>query len=106
MTQQTVRIEERGAVAVVTLDRPEKLNAMDEPMIAALGGYFSALADRPDVRVVILRAEGRAFCAGLDLGGWPRDEHAGPCAQAITGCGQRRIACITRAIIRWVRQVW
>ncbi|MBC7492173.1 MAG: enoyl-CoA hydratase/isomerase family protein [Novosphingobium sp.] len=98
MTQQTVRIEERGAVAVVTLDRPEKLNAMDEPMIAALGGYFSALADRPDVRVVILRAEGRAFCAGLDLGGWPRDENAG--AIHHTWRTQRMIARVMQAMRR------
>lgn len=98
MTQQSVRIEERGAVAVVTLDRPEKLNAMDEPMIAALGGYFTALADRPEVRVVILRAEGRAFCAGLDLGGWPRDERASPVHH--TWRTQRMIARVMQAMRR------
>jgi enoyl-CoA hydratase/carnithine racemase len=96
MTQQPVRIEERGAVAVVTLDRPEKLNAMDEPMIAALGGYFTALADRPDVRVVILRAQGRAFCAGLDLTGWPREEGAGLVHQ--TWRTQRMIARVMQAM--------
>ena len=67
-------ITTQGAVETVTLNRPEALNAMDEPMIMALQDYFRGLQDRHAVRVVILRAEGRAFCAGLDLKGWsPRE---------------------------------
>ena len=102
MTQQPVRIEEHGAVAVVSLDRPEKLNAMDEPMIAALGTYFTELCDRPEIRVVVLRAEGRAFCAGLDLGGWPRPKDTGDDAGAIhhTWRTQRMIARVMQAMRR------
>ena len=103
MTEQPVRIEERGAVAVVTLDRPEKLNAMDEPMIAALGAYFTGLCDRPEVRVVVLRAEGRAFCAGLDFGGWPRADGAGPIHH--TWRTQRMIARVMQAMRRCLQPV-
>ncbi len=69
-----IQVTTDGAVETVTLNRPAALNAMDEPMIGMLQQYFRSLAEQHHVRVVILRAEGRAFCAGLDLKGWtPRD---------------------------------
>ena len=64
---EPVVIEARGAIEIVTLNRPDRLNAMNADLIAALDGYFRTLCDRLDVRVVILRGAGRAFCAGLDL---------------------------------------
>jgi enoyl-CoA hydratase/carnithine racemase len=101
-----IRITSRGQVETVTLNRPEALNAMDEPMILALQDYFRTLADRPQVRVVILNAEGRAFCAGLDLKGWaPREGdsavHGGwrtqraiaTVMQLMRSCPQPVIAC-------------
>jgi enoyl-CoA hydratase/carnithine racemase len=63
-------IESEGQVETVTLNRPERLNAMDEALIYGLQDYFRGLHDRTDVRIVILKAAGRAFCAGLDLGSW------------------------------------
>lgn len=60
-------IEKRGAVDWVTLDRPERLNALDASLIAALSQYFGDLARNRETRVVVLRGAGRAFCAGLDL---------------------------------------
>ena len=56
-----------GHVATVTLNRPEKRNALTTGMIARLHAELEPLAADGDVRVVILRAEGNAFCAGLDL---------------------------------------
>lgn len=72
-------VEARGQVEVVTLNRPERLNAMNHGLIMALQDYFRGLHERLDVRVVILRGAGRAFCAGLDLtpGSWPVDPGAG-----------------------------
>lgn len=72
-------VETRGAIEIVTLNRPEKLNAMNASLIAALDGYFRGLQDRLEIRVVILRGEGRAFCAGLDLrpDSWPVDPGSG-----------------------------
>lgn len=65
-----ILICEEGQVASITLNRPERLNAMDEELIAALDAYFRALHDRHDIRIVVLKAAGRAFCAGLDLEAW------------------------------------
>jgi enoyl-CoA hydratase/carnithine racemase len=49
------------------LARPAKLNALDVKMFEALAGTGSALAERVDIRAVVLTGEGRAFCAGIDL---------------------------------------
>ena len=65
--QDILDIQQDGGVLRLTMNRPERLNTMNEPLIAALLNYFTALAARPEVRVVVLRGEGRAFCAGLDL---------------------------------------
>ena len=67
MTFQTIRVEGRGPVEIVTLDRPAALNALSEQLVGELGDYVCALKHRRDVRVVILRGEGRSFCAGLDI---------------------------------------
>lgn len=73
MTDTNILIEQRGDIEIVSLNRPHKLNALDVPMTFALRDYFRDLHDREEVRAVILRAEGRAFCAGLDLVGWEND---------------------------------
>lgn len=60
-------IERRGGIEIATLNRPDSLNALNEALTQELNDYFAGLADRLDVRVVILRGAGRAFCAGLDI---------------------------------------
>jgi enoyl-CoA hydratase/carnithine racemase len=67
MTYQTLAIERRGAAEWVTLNRPERLNAIDTAMTAELSHYFGALCENREVRVVVLRGAGRSFCAGMDL---------------------------------------
>lgn len=71
---QNILVEQRDAIEIVTLNRPDALNALSVDMVSDLTAYFEGLQTRTDVRVVILRAEGRAFCAGLDLKGWERPE--------------------------------
>jgi len=61
-----VTIDEHG-VADVALARPEKMNALDRAMFEALADTLKRLADEPGLRAVVLRGEGRAFCAGLDM---------------------------------------
>lgn len=62
-----VLIERRDHVAVLTLNRPDRLNAISGPMLAALSeGLLEADAD-PGVRCIVLTGAGRGFCAGLDL---------------------------------------
>jgi methylglutaconyl-CoA hydratase len=64
---ETVVVERNGPVAVVTLNRPDRHNAMTPTMIKELAAVFTALSDDGDARVVILTGQGRSFCAGADL---------------------------------------
>jgi enoyl-CoA hydratase/carnithine racemase len=70
-----------GHVAVLTIDRPEKRNAMTAAMWAALPAVLASLADDPGVRVLIVTGAGPSFCAGADIsdllgGGDPDDPMA------------------------------
>lgn len=58
--------DERG-VATLTLNRPQQFNALSQEMMAALQTEFEALADDESVRVVVIGAQGKAFCPGHDL---------------------------------------
>lgn len=59
-------IDDRG-VATITLNRPERLNAINMAMRDLLWTYLLACRDTPDVRVIVFRGEGRAFSAGADI---------------------------------------
>lgn len=59
-------VDDRG-VATITLQRPDAANALHQPLADALVGIVESIAARDDVRVVVLRAEGRFFCAGGDV---------------------------------------
>lgn len=69
MTTTGVTVERDGAVTTVRFARPERLNALDVPALESLAGTLEAAAADDTVRVVVLAGEGRAFCAGADLGG-------------------------------------
>ncbi|GIW44925.1 MAG: enoyl-CoA hydratase [Candidatus Binatia bacterium] len=66
MEFQNIRLD-HGTVARVTLSRPERRNALSLAMMRELIDAFEFLAEREDTRVVVLAAEGPAFCAGHDL---------------------------------------
>ena len=61
----TLKAERHGAIAVLTLARPKKRNALDETMVAGIEAFFSSLPD--DIRAVVLAGAGDHFSAGLDL---------------------------------------
>ncbi len=63
----TVTVETRGAVTVVTIDRPEARNAVDRPTAALLANAFRAFDAAPDQSVAVLTGAGGTFCAGADL---------------------------------------
>jgi len=65
-----VTVQVDGGVADVRLNRPDKLNALDNDMFAALVDAGAKLARDATVRAVVLSGEGRAFCAGLDFSGF------------------------------------
>ena len=66
MTSDRLTLTMADGVAEVALNRPDKLNAMDEAMFEALSEAGNDLAGEKRLRAVILRGEGRGFCAGLD----------------------------------------
>jgi methylglutaconyl-CoA hydratase len=67
MNLQRITVTADGHVARVTLNRPDVRNAFDDATIVELTAAFRALADDASVRVIILAANGPAFCAGGDL---------------------------------------
>ena len=67
MAEEVLKIVHEGPVAWVTLNRPERLNALNRALSQALLDCFTGLRQRLSTRVVILQGAGRAFCAGLDL---------------------------------------
>ncbi|MEM7767679.1 MAG: enoyl-CoA hydratase-related protein [Pseudomonadota bacterium] len=82
MTEPLLLVEHRGAVDHVTLNRPDRLNALNLALVDALRTYFEGLQRNTDTRIVVLKGAGRAFCAGLDMqpGDTPGAEigHTGP----------------------------
>ncbi|MGF7162481.1 acyl-CoA synthetase (AMP-forming)/AMP-acid ligase II/enoyl-CoA hydratase/carnithine racemase [Rhodoligotrophos appendicifer] len=62
-----VILEVDGAVALLTLNRPEAMNALSREVMTDLESKVRSLQDRKDIRVVIVTGNGRAFCAGGDL---------------------------------------
>nr|WP_225754921.1 enoyl-CoA hydratase-related protein [Actinotalea sp. Marseille-Q4924] len=64
-----MRLTGSDAVAEVVLDRPARLNTLDGPALRALREVVEGLVGRPGLRAVVLRGEGRAFCAGRDISG-------------------------------------
>lgn len=64
-----ISVEHEGTVLRIRLDRPEKLNAVDTPMLDALSARLLDAGTNESVRVVLLTGAGRGFCAGGDLTG-------------------------------------
>src|SRR5712664_3476996 len=77
----TITVEQHDAIEILSLDRPDALNAVTPAMADELIAYFSGLHDRLSTRIVVLRGNGRAFCAGAELGS---DAFAAP------GAGRQR----------------
>ena len=65
---QTIRCEKQYGIAIVTIDRPEALNALNSTVITELEQVVAALESDRDVRCLILTGEGRSFVAGADIG--------------------------------------
>lgn len=93
---RTITIDtDRRGVARLTLNRPERHNALDGTMIGELAEAAGRLGQDPEVRVVVLAAQGRTFCAGGDLG-WMREQmEADSAARALEA---RRLAGMLQAL--------
>ena len=98
MADDVLLVESRDQVDWVTMNRPEASNALDQALIEALLGYFENLRDNHAVRVVVLRASGRHFCAGADLASGAFDDDSRTPHNVWRA--QRRISDIYRAMRR------
>ncbi|MCY3880945.1 MAG: enoyl-CoA hydratase-related protein, partial [Chloroflexi bacterium] len=67
MSTDELIVDRCDGVLTLTLNRPERLNAISGPMLAALSAELDRANVDPEVRVVVLTGAGRGFCAGLDL---------------------------------------
>lgn len=67
MESQDIIYTKEGAVATLTLNRPDRLNAFTSSMISGLIEAIEDARDDNDIRVIVLTGAGRGFCAGLDL---------------------------------------
>ncbi len=65
---ETIQIEKKDGIAILTLNRPERLNAVNGAMHSELMTLFLDVQADPDVRAAVLTGAGRAFCAGGDFG--------------------------------------
>ena len=88
MPHETLDLRQEGAVAWLSLNRPDSLNALNPTLVTELRDFFGSLPQRSDLRVVVLRGAGRAFCAGLDL----KEPGSGDGSADATLRGQRRIS--------------
>ncbi len=69
-----LQIERAGAIVTVTLNRPEKKNAVIAPMWVEMGDQFDTIARDPSIRAVVVTGAGGEFCSGADLWAPPGDE--------------------------------
>jgi len=99
-----------GPVAVLTLNRPQARNAMDDDMRETLRAELEALSAEPEVRVIVLTGAGSAFCAGGDvkgmrqrleqppgqvaIRGWRRQQRTAAFVTALAGADQITIAAV------------
>src|SRR3954463_5473040 len=67
MSYQTIEYETRGRVALITLNRPDKLNAWTPQMASEQAAAINAADDDPDVGAIVMTGAGRGFCAGADM---------------------------------------
>jgi enoyl-CoA hydratase len=67
MSSELIQYQRREGVGLITLNRPEKLNAMNKAMIAELGGALDEAEADSSVRAIVVAGAGRAFSAGFDL---------------------------------------
>ena len=92
MAYETILVEKKGATMVITLNRPEKLNAMNGQMLEEIDQVLAELRRDTATRFVILTGAGRAFTAGADMG--PRGAPPADTTQAVSE--QQRLLQVAR----------
>ena len=67
MAEEILKIERDGPVAIITLNRPDALNALSRALRKEIVATFTELGEDPEIRAAVLTGAGRAFTAGVDL---------------------------------------
>ena len=67
MADDVLKVERHPNYVTLILNRPEKRNALNQVLFEALDAELAKIENSPEIRAVILRGEGRAFCSGIDL---------------------------------------
>ena len=96
MNFETLKFEKSGAVATITLDRPDAANSLNLAMGSDLLAVANTCASDSSIRAVILTATGRMFCAGGDVGGFAAADNTSELLRAITTRLHGAIACFQR----------
>ena len=86
---EVVRCEVDGQVAVVTINRPEARNAVNEAVAAGMAATLDELDARKDIQVIVVTGAGGTFCAGMDLKGFLRGENPQAGGRGFGGIVQR-----------------
>lgn len=77
MGHEMILTEQRGRVGIVTMNRPETLNAMHPVMLSELYGQVQAWSQDKSVGAIVVTGAGKGFCAGADVSGWARNTGPG-----------------------------
>ena len=72
MPHEMIITEQHGRVGVIKFNRPDRLNALHDTMSAEAREQIEAWNNDPSIGAMVLTGDGRAFCAGADMGGWQR----------------------------------
>ncbi len=67
MSEQSVLMDIDSSIALISLNRPQKHNAINKDLLVQLYDCFESVSTRPDINAVILTGKGKSFCAGVDL---------------------------------------
>lgn len=109
MTESTALLirEDNNAVTTLTLNRPDKFNALSEDLIAAMTETLDAVKTDRSVRVVIIKANGRAFCVGHDLKQMRDNSNRDYISSLFASCGamMQRIEALPQPVIASVHAV-
>lgn len=76
--EKTVLFEKKGEVALITLNRPEKHNALCQDLLVNLYDYIDEVSRNDDFKVAVITGNGKSFCAGLDLSVLGKDNLINP----------------------------
>jgi enoyl-CoA hydratase/carnithine racemase len=112
MTQDILLRADINDVAILTMNTPKSLNALSDAMLSALQQTFDNIADTPEIRAIILRGEGKAFCAGHNLKEMTAARETGDKGQAyfndlFSRCGalMQRILTLPQPVIAQVHGI-